>query len=36
MAVAEADLAVDRAQAQALRCAACDPAGCPLPQSQPA
>jgi ArsR family transcriptional regulator len=29
MAAAEAELAQDLAQAQALRCEACDPAGCP-------
>ena len=36
MAGAEADLAVDRAQALALRCATCDPSECPLPKSNPA
>ena len=36
MVVAEAELAVDRAQAQALRCATCDPSECPLPWTTPA
>jgi ArsR family transcriptional regulator len=36
MAVAEAELAVDRAQALALRCSTCDPAECPLPWTEPA
>lgn len=36
MADAEAELAVDRAQAMALRCATCDPAECPLPWTGPA
>ena len=31
MAVAEAELAKDRAQARALRCEACGPTGCPAP-----
>ncbi len=31
MVAAEADLARDRAQAQALRCKVCDPAECPVP-----
>jgi ArsR family transcriptional regulator len=36
MAAAEAELARDRAQALALRCKVCDPAGCPIPMSDPA
>jgi len=31
MAAAEADLARDRAQAQALRCDTCEPSACPVP-----
>jgi ArsR family transcriptional regulator len=36
MAVAEAELAEDRAQARALRCEACNPSECPTPMSHPA
>ena len=36
MAAAEAELARDRAQAQALRCESCDPESCPAPLSSPA
>ncbi len=36
MAGAEADLARDLNQARALRCATCDPAACPEPDSRPA
>ncbi len=36
MADAEVELAVDRAQALALRCATCDPAECRLPWTEPA
>ncbi|MFN7958171.1 MAG: metalloregulator ArsR/SmtB family transcription factor [Holophagaceae bacterium] len=36
MAAAEAELARDRAQARALRCETCDPAGCPVPVSDSA
>lgn len=35
MAEAEADLARDRAQAQALRCQTCDPEACPAPGPGP-
>jgi ArsR family transcriptional regulator len=35
MAMAEADLARDRAQARALRCKLCDPTECPVPVSNP-
>ena len=34
MADAEAELALDRAQARALRCAACDPVECPVPMTE--
>jgi len=36
MAAAEAELARDRAQAQALRCESCAPESCPAPLSSPA
>lgn len=36
MAAAQEELAKDRAQAQALRCVACDPAACPIPIPEPA
>ena len=34
MAGAEAEMAVDRAQARALRCETCDPAECPRPRAE--
>jgi DNA-binding transcriptional ArsR family regulator len=36
MVDAEVELAVDRAQALALRCETCDPAECPIPWTEPA